>query len=373
MKTLILCVDRDDDLGAKGGVATPIIGRRRNLDAAIALGLADPEDSDTNALFAAIHLYDKEVAAAQGGGNPVEVATVTGHKNLGLKADRKLSAELEEVLGAVRPDEVILVSDGAEDEQILPLLQSRAKVVHVHRSVVKQAPRLEGFYYVLTRLLDDEKQAKRFVLPFASVLLVWGFAYLFGLQSYAAGATLAILGGWLLIHAMKWEASLSRFVHDLGEGARSGWLTLFSLSLMVAILVFGWFQGNLAADEYTPPIKSVVHHPELLRGAVFMQEFWWYLVSALLVQTTGGLMSALVRRGRAGLGHGFAAFTLISLGFLGSVACDVAVDTLIGRPLIRTLDVPHVVQLVAGLTLAFGLILVHRYLRNFQRPAQPTR
>jgi len=373
MKTLILCVDRDDDIGAKGGVATPLIGRRRNLEAAVALGLADPEDSDTNALFAAIHLYDPELAAAERGGNPVEVATVTGHKDLGVKADRKVSAELDEVLKAVRPDEVILVSDGAEDEQILPLLTSRARVVHVHRSVVKQAPRLEGFYYVLTRLLDDEKQAKRFVLPFAIVLLVWGLAYLFGLQSYAAGATLAILGAWLIVHAMKWEARLSHFFHDLGEGARAGWLSLFATVLMLAILLFGLIRGLVASQDYKPPINAVVLHPELLKGAVFMQEFWWYLVSGMLVRTAGSLMDNMVRSGRAGLGHAFAAFMLIALGFLGSVACDVGVGVLVGTPVIRIMDPPHAVELAVGLLLAAGLIMVYRYVRSFQRPPQPAR
>ncbi len=373
MKTLILCVDRDDDLGAKAGVATPIIGRRRSLDAAVALGLADPEDSDTNALFAAIHLYDQELAAAERGGNPVEVAAVAGHRSMGLKADRKISAELDEVLNAVRPDEVILVSDGAEDEQILPLLQSRAKVVHVHRSVVKQAPRLEGFYYVLTRLLDDEKQAKRFVLPFAIVLLVWGLAYLFSLQSYAAGATLAILGAWLIVHAMKWQAHLARFVHDLGEGARAGWLSLFSIAFMIVILLFGLVQGFIAVEEYKPPAGSHVVRPSLLEGAVFMQEFWWYLVSGLLVKTAGGIMNALMRQGRMGMGHGFAAFTLIALGFLGSVACDVSVGVLEGSSVLRVMNPPRTVQLVAGLLLSAGLILVYRYVRNFQRPAQSVR
>lgn len=372
MKTLILCVDRDDDLGAKAGVATPIVGRRRNLDAAVALGLADPEDSDTNALFAAIHLYDKELAAAERGGNPVEVATVTGHRTLGLKADRKLSAELEEVLAAVRPDEVILVSDGAEDEQILPLLASRAKVVHVHRSVVKQAPRLEGFYYVLTRLLDDEKQAKRFVLPFAIVLLVWGIAYLFTWQNYAWGATLAILGFWLMVHAMKWESKLSRFMHDLGEGAKSGWLSLFANVLMLSILLFGLRQGLIASQEHKPIPGAVILHPTILNFAVFLQEFWWYLVSAILVRTAGGLMNALLHTGRFGMGRGFAAFTLIALGFLGSVACDVAVGTLEGTSIIKIMDPPRYLELLAGLLLASGLVLVHRYVRSFQRP-QPAR
>jgi putative membrane protein len=124
MKTLILCVDRDDDLGRKAGVESPIIGRRRNLDAAIALGIADPEDSDTNALLAAIHLHDKELKRLEGTSDQVEVATVVGHSSLGLKADRKLAEELDEVLALVRPDEAILITDGAEDEQILPLLQA---------------------------------------------------------------------------------------------------------------------------------------------------------------------------------------------------------------------------------------------------------
>lgn len=372
MKTLILCVDRDDDLGAKAGVVTPVVGRRRNLDAAIALGLADPEDSDTNALLAAIHLYDKELAAAERGGNPLEVAAIAGHRSLGLKADRKLSAELEEVLATVRPDEVILVSDGAEDEQILPLLSSRAKVVHVHRSVVKQAPRLEGFYYVLTRLLDDEKQAKRFVLPFALVLLVWGLAYLFGIQNYAWGATLAILGFWLVVHAMKWEERMAKFLHDLGEGARSGWLTLFATILMACIIAFGWLQGYVAAQAYQPPADARILHPDVLRAAVFMQEFWWFLVSGALVRTAAGLMGALLRTGSAGFGHGFAAFTLIALGLLGSVVCDVAVGLLEGTPPVRLVTMPRAISLLSGLALASGLVLVHRYVRSFRRP-QPIR
>ena len=76
MKTLILCVDRDDDLGKKAGVESPLIGRRRTLDAAVALGLADPEDSDTNALLAAVHLHDQELARIAGSGDQVEVAAI---------------------------------------------------------------------------------------------------------------------------------------------------------------------------------------------------------------------------------------------------------------------------------------------------------
>src|SRR5438132_1362909 len=58
MKILVLCVDRDDDIGVKTGIKTPLIGREANLNAATKLGLADPEDSDVNALLSAISTYD---------------------------------------------------------------------------------------------------------------------------------------------------------------------------------------------------------------------------------------------------------------------------------------------------------------------------
>ncbi len=32
---IILCVDRDDDIGQKVGVETPIIGREQNLEVAV--------------------------------------------------------------------------------------------------------------------------------------------------------------------------------------------------------------------------------------------------------------------------------------------------------------------------------------------------
>ena len=43
---LILCVDRDADLGTKADIKTPLIGRAANLNAAVSLALKDPEEAD---------------------------------------------------------------------------------------------------------------------------------------------------------------------------------------------------------------------------------------------------------------------------------------------------------------------------------------
>ena len=64
-RTLILSVDRDDDVGYKAGVTTPAIGREACLEAAVKLGTADPEDSDTNAIFQAIKTYDDQLAKGE--------------------------------------------------------------------------------------------------------------------------------------------------------------------------------------------------------------------------------------------------------------------------------------------------------------------
>jgi putative membrane protein len=369
MKTLILCVDRDDDLGAKGGVQTPAVGRRRVMDAAMALGLADPEDSDTNALLAAANLYDKELKALRPG-DQLEVAAIAGHKALGLQADRRIAEELEEVLTTIRPDGVILVSDGADDEQVLPLLQSRAKVIHVHRTVVKQAPRLEGFYYVLTRILDDERRAKRFVLPFGIILLIWGLAYLFHWESYAWGATLAIAGLWLLIHAMKWEDRMSRFLHDLGKALRSGKLGLFAAFLMLVFLIAGVINGLKAVNAYRVPTGVTVYYPTLLKAVIFLRESLLFFIIGFLLQAAGGLFDAMVRERRAGMGYWTAIFGLIAFGLIADVVANVAFELLEGSSILDLVTFPRMVQLLAGLVLAMGGILLSRYVRSFTSPTR---
>ena len=50
-RTLVLTVDRDNDLGIKTSIRGPVVGRRNVLTAALKLGIADPEESDTNAIL----------------------------------------------------------------------------------------------------------------------------------------------------------------------------------------------------------------------------------------------------------------------------------------------------------------------------------
>src|SRR5215212_2600549 len=85
-KILVLFIDRDDDIGSKGSIETPIVGRDCCIDAGVRLAIEDPEDSDVNAIFAAVKAYEELLSK----GYDSEVAVVAGKYNRGIEADEKI-------------------------------------------------------------------------------------------------------------------------------------------------------------------------------------------------------------------------------------------------------------------------------------------
>jgi putative membrane protein len=146
MKPLVICIDRDDDIGRKTKKHGPIIGIKDNIEVAEALALVDPEDTDLNAIFGAVKIA-KELNT--------EVVTLTGDFRVGLISDKEISNQLEEVLKALKPSSVILVSDGAEDEQVMPIVQSRVKIDSVQTIIVRQSKELEKAYFKIIHFFRE--------------------------------------------------------------------------------------------------------------------------------------------------------------------------------------------------------------------------
>lgn len=173
-RILVLCVDRDGDLTTKAEIKTPVVGKKENLDAAVALALRDPEEPDANAMFEAVRTYDHLVSE----GKPEEVfeiATLSGSEHGGVKADRKMVAELGELLKSFPASEVILVTDGYSDEAVLPLVESRVPVSSVRRLVVRHSESIEETAAVFSRylkmLLEDPRYS-RYALGLPGLLIV---------------------------------------------------------------------------------------------------------------------------------------------------------------------------------------------------------
>ena len=165
-KYLVLCVDRDDDLGVKAGIRGPIIGEAKNIKAAKELLLADASESDGNTIFEAVNVLRQNKECA-------EVATLTGSKSKGLAADKNIVKQLDEVLAKVAGvTGVYLVTDGEDDDQLIPIIQSRIPIVSKKMVIVKQSRQLEKGYYVFKAALKDPNFA-RLIFGLPGIILLF--------------------------------------------------------------------------------------------------------------------------------------------------------------------------------------------------------
>jgi putative membrane protein len=208
-RLLVVYVDEDDDIGRNANVKTPILGRQANLEAAMQLALATPEDSDVNALFAAVQVLDK----LRGEGMECELVTLAGALEGGVKADLKVVKELDEALKAYPADAAVVVSDGAADERVIPLIQSKLPIASVRSVIVRQSRGLEETYFLLVRYLKrvlEDPRSSAYLLGIPGVFMV-AVAILasLGLAHYAGVMLLFILGVALVVKGFSIDRALT--------------------------------------------------------------------------------------------------------------------------------------------------------------------
>jgi putative membrane protein len=200
-RILVLVVDIDNDLYRKTRIGGPLIGRVQNLNGATQLALADPEDSDSNTMFQAVKTYDE----LKGEGYSVNVATITGAESEGYNADREIVVQLERVLDQTKADTCVFITDGASDERVLPLIESRIKIGSVKDVTIKQSKALESTYVAVLEKLKEPHYA-RIVFGIPAILFL-----LFAI-SYAAGLSwqvpVGLVGLYLLIKGFGLEETL---------------------------------------------------------------------------------------------------------------------------------------------------------------------
>lgn len=307
MKTLVLCVDRDNDLGVKTGIRGPLVGRDDALAAAMKLGLADPEDSDVNSLLTAISIYDELVSSGQ----PAEVAALTGDVRVGPVSDRILTEQLEEVLEEVKPARAYLVSDGAEDESIFPMIASRIRVDHVRRVFVRQNPALESTWYLIARSWKDPKIRRKFVVPLGLSLILFGALALKAPDAAMPGLAL-LLGAYIIFSAFTFHPrDLVDKVKGAYERVRAAPVTgdlsiFFNLIALVPFLV-GLFFGIQEAGKKPDLVTQFL---AFVGGSLV----WW--IFGFLTIEFGRGVEARVKRGKAPRHVLIVAGAFIALGLI---------------------------------------------------------
>jgi len=361
MKTLVLCVDRDDDLGVKAGIAGPVIGRQENLEAAQKLGLADPEDVDTNSILSGISLYDDLVKK----GVVAEIATITGDSHVGFQSDLILTKQLENVLELIKPDRAILVSDGQEDEYIYPVVSSRIKIDSVKRVRVRQSESLEGFYYLLVKGLKDARIRTKWILPLSLVLIIYGSLSLIPkviifqekmgenldlVPSIGLSIILLVLGAYFIW----WAFDLGRKARRIAGAMRQGSLAIPFALVSVMLFIVGIFLGLDSASAYSSTLLPGERSYGVL-VVLFIQAAVWPLVFAILSYETGKALMWFLQQGKIKWSYILAIISVFATGFIVQGVAD-AVDFFLGHAEFDTLFV--YAEIITGIMVAmFGAVL----------------
>jgi len=264
-RTLVLCVDRDDDLGVKAGIKTPIIGREENINAAVNLALKDPEEPDANAIFEAVRIYDrfKQSTAEEKPQGECQIATIAGSELGDVGADKTLVTELTEVLKTFPASEVILVSDGFADEVILPLVQSRVPVSSVRRISVRHSESIEETVWLFSRylkILYENPKYSRTILGLPGILLiVLGILYMLNWIGYSWIAFLIVLGAFLVVKGFMLDKAARNFyvwVREYSPPPFPVQIASFAAVAGFLLIAIGLYQGGFQASNYIGSLGS---------------------------------------------------------------------------------------------------------------------
>ncbi|NLN71451.1 MAG: DUF373 family protein [Thermoplasmatales archaeon] len=293
-KTLILVVDRDNDFGMKGGVETPAIGIEAALRASMSLGVSDPEDSDVNALFAAINIYNDLEKDRN-----VEIALICGDQKVGPRSDAAIVDELEEVIEKVKPDRAILVGDGAEDEYVYPIVSSRIPIDSVRRVYVKQSPGLEGSFYILSKMMRDPQKRRRFLAPIGYLVCFISLIYMaVPLYEIYAGNSIVlydltapivglVMGLMILLYAYSMVDRLLDKISNWTAHVSSGNIAATFSLLSVSAIMIGIFLGANS-------IRAIVDNNLVYLVLIFMSNALWPVVFGVFLADLGVVLNKYI-------------------------------------------------------------------------------
>ncbi|MCX6815010.1 MAG: DUF373 family protein [Candidatus Aenigmarchaeota archaeon] len=242
-KILVLNVDRDNDIGQKISVKGPIIGRDSVLKTGIDMGLKDPESSDFNGIFQTVKVYDEMRKQYN-----VEIAIITGDRDVGIKSDRIIGEQLKSVLSRFEANFAVLVTDGSEDERVMPVIQSRVPILSVKRVVVRQADQLQSVYFKVKDFVHETLEYPKvsrllFGIP-AVVLIIYA---IFGFEGWRL--ILGVVGVYLFIRGFKLDTYVLRMMREFEDSFNHRRFAFFGYVVGIAMAIFAAYRGYSHAIE----------------------------------------------------------------------------------------------------------------------------
>ncbi|ELZ07426.1 DUF373 family protein [Natrialba aegyptia] len=245
MTTLVVCLDRTDDVGRKTGLQSPIVGWEAVRALVTDIGLADPEDSGVNTLLETLrvgqNLRDENEEAI--------VAVVSGDRESMVSADRAVARQLDDLIAQHDPDSAVVVIDSGEDERLVPIVESRVQVDSVDRVVVRQARDIESTYYLLKQFLADEELRQTILVPLGLTLLVFPILAMVVAPAEGAAAITTVIGLFLLYKGFSIDEIITGFAHQVRESLYSGQVSVVTYVVAAGLTLVGFFVGALGVSN----------------------------------------------------------------------------------------------------------------------------
>ena len=305
MTTLVVCIDRDSPVADD----CPVVGRNAVERLIVETGILDPEDSRINCLLEGLRVADDLEADGDD-----TVLAVVGGAGEAVGADRGIAGQIEDLVSEHDPDSAVVVVDSAEDERLVPIIESRVRVDAVDRVVVRQARDIESTYYLLKQFLADEELRKTVLVPVGIAMLAFPILLIVAdSTTLAGGAIAAAVGVFLIYKGLGIDSYLSRLPGQIRDALYSGRVSLVTYVVAAGLSIVGAFAGVLVIS----PVGAT--SPFILANQFLFESVPW-LTAAALAASLGRLLDELlqqegVRSAYVNLPFGAVAVGLVVRGF----------------------------------------------------------
>lgn len=279
----MVCLDRSGRITEAAGVAPPVVGWEAVRSLVIDVGLADPEDSRVNCLLETLRVARE----LRDGDESVTVAVVTGESD-SVGAGRSIAAQIEALRSDHALDSAVIVTDSADDERFVPVIESRLSIDSVDRVVVRQARDIESTYYLLKQFLGDEELRQTTLVPIGLALLVFPVLLTFMGPVIAVASITAVFGLFLIYKGLGIDTYLSRIGAGVRDALYSGQVSVVTYAVGAGLALIGVFVGLLGVSGLE---ESGVFVPAMR----FAFDSVPWLAMAALAASTGRLLDETMR------------------------------------------------------------------------------
>ncbi|AOL15654.1 hypothetical protein BFU36_01695 [Sulfolobus sp. A20] len=210
VRTIVIYIDIDDDIGELG-FSTPVIGEEKCKVVIDKASTMIPTDSDFNSMVVAYNVYK----SLKNKGEDAEIVFITGSKQGGLEAQIEFSRKLDEIISELMPQNAVVVYDSPEDASVIPIIQSRLKILATQQVIVEQYRGVEETYALLSKYikkaLTEERYARIFLGVPGVILALAGILSALNLSVYIEPAVLIILGAAMVLKGLKIDEAIENW------------------------------------------------------------------------------------------------------------------------------------------------------------------